>query len=227
MVTDTIAAGYTLTLDGNEFDNAGSIAVSGTGNAVVVTASDFDNTGTLSVSGGADLYLNAPSMLIFVPGSFLNSGRIDFSGNGTLTVGGSVLPGDIAGVLATGSLDLVGTLDNSGTRLSLAARGPFGDLTLGSMPLGLAGTIQGGTVDVGNGAVSFPTAVLDGVTWVGDITLDAANESLTAIDGTVLEGPEGGPETITLTGDGDSIGFDGGRSTTRRCGWKRAAGRSP
>lgn len=126
VVTDTIAAGYTLTLDGNEFDNAGSIAVSGTGNAVVVTASDFDNTGTLSVSGGADLYLNAPSMLIFVPGSFLNSGRIDFSGNGTLTVGGSVLPGDIAGVLATGSLDLVGTLDNSGTRLSLAAEGRSG-----------------------------------------------------------------------------------------------------
>ena len=59
LIEDSIASGYTLSLGGEAFVNAGTIQVSGDGNVLAVNPGSFANTGSVLVSNGATLVLDA------------------------------------------------------------------------------------------------------------------------------------------------------------------------
>ena len=100
-----------------------------------------------------------------------------------------------------GTVNLTGTLDNTGGTLAL-------DAATGSWNL-LGGTIKGGTITMSGGAQLVATGsggTLDGVTLNGDLDLTAQYASLTVTNGLVLNG--------TAT-----IGVTAATGETKCCSW--------
>ncbi len=98
--------------------------------------------------------------------SWRNAGRIVLSA-GTLKLGGTFTLGSLGDVRRTGgTVDLTGTLDDTGSTLALNA-------ATGSWQL-VGGTIRGGTATTQDGAALIPTgseSTLDGVTLNTDLTI--------------------------------------------------------
>ncbi len=218
LIDDTVADGYAVMLgNGTGSDmvvNTGTINVDGPDNALIITAGSFVNAGTVIISGGASLFLNALGELTgdIAEGAYSNTGTIEVTNStGTLEVGGVVTVAELAEVTMAGGLfELAGTLVNTGSTVTLTPGTTFGNLALGDSTVPEPGVIQGGTVVENGGTVSFPYGMLDGVTWVGTLDLSQPGQTLSLIDGSVLQDPGGGAETITLTGAGSSLSFDGG-----------------
>jgi hypothetical protein len=155
--TVTIAAGVTIHGNngyvGNDpsvanvsLINHGTISADASGGTIIVEAATWSNQGSLQALNGSTLCPGGPQLPGNV-GSWTNSGTI---------------------VGTTGFLFLTGTLDNTGTTLTLE------DLT---GPLFLTyGTIKGGTVSTAGNAEligTFDSATLTGITLAG--TLDPAS----------------------------------------------------
>jgi hypothetical protein len=195
-------AGGTLTIGGvGTFINNGTISASN-GDTLVMNAMLFSNTGTIAVSGGATAILGGPPDAFDQSPAWSNTGAIELSGGGTLVLSGAVQTGQIGTIQASnGHVSLSGTLANEGATLTLGH---------GGLPnLSLSGTILGGTIADAGGlltAGTSGTAVLDGVTDIGTLSLSQPGAWLRIRDGLTLNGE------AAITGAGAVLGFQGNQS---------------
>jgi urease beta subunit len=144
--------------------NQGSIGPDRAGTVVLAGAS-FTNQGTLQASGGGTLNLLATA--------WSNSGLISET-DSTLNLGSSFSTADLGNYSRSGgTINLTGTLNNSGSTLAL-------DDATGSWNLA-GGTIQGGTVSA-TGSAKLVATNLGGT--LADVTLqgDAAQSAPTLLD---------------------------------------------
>jgi hypothetical protein len=200
----SIAAGFaggTFTVGGyGTFINQGHITASN-GATLLLNAMQFANAGTISLSGGATAVLGGPADVYGQVPAWSNSGLISLN-NATLTLSGAMQTSQIGQVSGTGTIVLAGTLANTGATLTL---GPGGQLP----SLSLSGTIVGGTIADPGGNLSIAaggTALLQGVTDTGSLTLNQAGAYLRVYDGLVLNG------AVSVTGAGAEVAFEGTQS---------------
>ena len=184
-----LAAGGTLNVD-QLTGNLGDAAASGGGHL------DLDGTYT------NDRQLTIDASTLTLRGDWTNADTLVASG-ATINLDGSFTLADVGTLQRTGgSVQLVGTLDNTATTLTLnSASGSW--------------TMQGGTV-IGGTIVTTPEASLlvtsngnnrlDGVTVEGDLTLAANIALLRIANGLTLDG------TIHMDGNGATLGFEGSQT---------------
>jgi hypothetical protein len=136
----------TTTNTGNLIADGGTLIVNGlTGN---VGGAEAINGGVLSLNGN---YTNTQDWTVDAStlnlnGTWTNTATITVTTDSTVNLGGTFTPADIGTLNRTGgTVNLVGTLDNTGTTLPLSAA-TGGDWVL------TGGTIQGGTVTGASGA---------------------------------------------------------------------------
>ncbi|HEY2589889.1 MAG TPA: hypothetical protein VGI81_29365 [Tepidisphaeraceae bacterium] len=134
------------------------------------------NRGTLSAANGATLTIDA---------SWRNMGILTET-NGTLNLGGTFTTHSVANLRRVGgTMNVTGTLDNTGATLALTS-------TTGSLVLPAGGQIVGGTIAESGGARLVPlNGTLDGVTLDGNLNVVG---TLNVKNGLTL----GGGSTITL-----------------------------
>jgi hypothetical protein len=160
-------------------------------------AGDFVNQGTIGLSNGATLDIAG--------GGFVNTGTL-VAANATLDFGGTFaasLLGSLGAIsLSQTTVEIAGDAVNTGT-LSVSATSALG-------PLALAGTITGGSVlDTGGGLNFSPqTGVLDHVTYIGTLSLGAA-DAVTLADNSVLAVSGGGGGTAAVNGAGAALLLEG------------------
>ncbi len=167
------------------FDNAGSVVV-GANASLDISSAQFTNTGTIVIGAGAQVSLELQSTLAALPSRL-----------GTITNNGA--PIDIT---------LEGTIANTGTIFDFAQANALGVTGLGS--LFSSATIQGGTLDAGDGSLVFSLATLDNVTILGPLTLPGGMESLTFTDGVTFTGSSGnGAGVINAPAEFEVLAFTG------------------
>ncbi len=201
-------AGGAMVLGGyGTFLNQGSISVSG-GDTLDVTVQQFANAGTLSIGAGGTALLGQPGQLFAAAPTWSNAGLIAVAG-GTLSLGGAFTTAQLGSITQTsGSVVLAGTLANTGATLTLGA----GHISA----LSLVGTVTGGTIADATGALSIgaasssaapasSAALLDGVSYVGTLTL-GAGAFLRVRDGLALSGG------ADITGAGSVLDFQGSQT---------------
>ena len=211
-VVEATSAGGLLEISANQFTNQGTLRVGGGATLDVLTGPYTPPPGETGVNSGT---IAATGGLLALGGTLTNTGSIGVNG-GTLSLAGTFVDAgamridnaivNLGGVFkgvsllktltnASDTVTVTGTYDNSGDTLTLGAGSALGTLTLRpDLP------ISGGTiVDTGGGLVCAG-GTLDGVTYVGALTL-GADQSLDVIDGLVVQnGTAGGPGSINLAG---------------------------
>jgi hypothetical protein len=163
------------------FHNAGLVQVNN-GVFNIIGTSNWINTGTITATG-------ANAIVQFLGGPWQNTGTVNIV-NATLYMGGSFTTAAIGTINRTGGLVRIsGTLNNTGSTLTLNA-------TTGSWEL-LLGEIIGGTVNATGGAALragpglpfsglFPGNALTGVTINGDLTLALQDSFVQVRNGTTF-----------------------------------------
>ena len=152
------------------------------GGYIPISATSWTNSGTVEASDGGSLSLG---------GTWTDSGPIIASSSGVVSLGGSGTVG--AGSSFTGSdgtIDVEGTLDNAGNTLAISGTGLMCDL--------VGGTLEGGTISTVDGAALVGTGyggTIAGVTLAG--TLDMISNPIY---------PNSGP-SVAVTG---GLTLDGG-----------------
>ena len=134
------------------------------------------NQGTVAADGSGGL---AMSTITINATSFTNQGSLQASNKETLNVGGTFTMAT-SGLFDSngGTLNITGTLKNSGSTLALTAA--TGSLTF-------SGTIQRGTITESGGAeLMSANGTLDGVTVAGVLDLASNNATVYIVDGLVL-----------------------------------------
>ena len=183
--TLTIGSGITVhgaqggSVDGaSSFDaviNQGTIVAETGGKTVTLQVDNLTNQGTLSAPAGT-LTINSTN--------WSNpSGTLVVSGTGVLNLDGNFTTAGIGNINRTGgTMNILGTLDNTGATLALNA-------ATGSWQLLTGGTIKGGSITGAGGASlslpTFNTGTVDGVTLAGDVTMHNG-AGLTVRNGLVL-----------------------------------------
>ena len=178
---------------GDALNNAGLIAIDG--GTLAVNYGTFTNTGSIAVIGGGGLDVTATA--------FSNAGTITVATGSSLYMLTDVTTSQLQGITDGGSIQINGTLDNTGQTLTVGPGGSFAqwDLYYGDTILG--GTIQ----DSGSGMV-FTGGILDGVTYEGTLNLTPSGSVLEVAGGLTATGTaEAGPGFILL-GDNASLTFD-------------------
>jgi hypothetical protein len=151
--------------------NAGLVS----GGALTVTPNTFVNQGTVQATAG----------MLSLGGTWDNRGTLETTGNGTLNLGGAFTTAALGTMnYLGGTINLTGTLDNSGATLTL-------DASTGSWNV-RGGMVKGGTYSAVDGAAlrfTNSSGTLDGVTWNGDLDL-ATNPGATVhgVNGLTLNG---------------------------------------
>jgi hypothetical protein len=130
--------------------NHGLISAETSGKTITISSSPFTTTGTVQATDGT---------LAITSTSWTNSGTLGVSGNGVLQLGGTFTTAGLGTISRTGgTIEITGMLDNTNATLPLAATGSI---------ILQNGTLRGGTVTTGGGAVlgiaNFTTGTLDGV----------------------------------------------------------------
>ena len=172
--------------------NSGIISV--TSGTLVVNSSSFINKGTITVSSGATLFLD---------GNWSNLGTISLASGSIINVGGTFTAAKLAQFNLPGvTIEIGGTLDNSGAILNVGSGQTYSQLTLES-----GGSVKGGTVN-DSGGVIFNGGTLDGVTYDSAIDLTAQYQSLGVADGSVFKALDGtSAGSITLAGYDQTLNF--------------------
>ncbi len=175
--------------------NTGSISSAG---GVLLFGASFTNTGSISVNGGT----------LTLAGTFDDAGALSVN-NATVNLGG-VFGGQSFLRLLNNSTDTVtvtGTYDNSGDTLYVGS-----GTTLGTINLASGLPISGGTiVDTGGGLI-YAGGTLDGVTYVGTLSL-GGSDVLDVLDGLIVRNSGGsGPGIVNLTGGYSQINFLNGQT---------------
>ncbi|MDD2893528.1 MAG: MBG domain-containing protein [Halothiobacillaceae bacterium] len=208
----SVAAGAT-TFNSVNFTN-GSLAVSG-GSLSLNTAFTNSATGIVSVSGTGALNVSSYTLS--------NAGSFNVSGSGVLNLGNGILSSftvaDIGTINRTGgSVNLTGTLVNTGNTLDIGSAGIFGAGGLTSLGQNLKyGTIQGGTVISSDGTalntfnaqaslsgVTLGNALSPALTIAGGTNLSVVSGLTLANGSTVALG-----STASLLVTGGTVGANG------------------
>jgi hypothetical protein len=209
-------SGGTFTVTGNDFENDGTVAVSG-GDIFAIQSAQFVNTKTLTVSGST----------LGISGTYQNTGSVTAT-NSVLDFGTSLTGAQLTAIVVGGgdTLNLSGTLTENGTLsvgtgqkiVALNLSGEIADATItptaraftflngssldndtfnGTMAVGsgvavtLDGTIQNAVIaDSGSGILFGPGVELEKVTYQGIFTLQPGN-IVEIADGLTLTGPGG------------------------------------
>ncbi len=179
-ITGAVAGG-TFAITGNLFENDGLIAITN-GDTLAITTATFTSAGTLSLSGST-LDLDSTSTVL--------GGAVSLT-NSTLNLGDSVTTGQLLAALAGGdTVNLSGTLDNTGATLDLTTTIPVAGFTLA------AGTILNGTLLLPAGTLAAQGGELLNVTVDGGLALNAGTLKL---QGTQIENAAGtAPGAVKLT----------------------------
>ncbi len=205
----TIAITAPLSLDFATLTNVGSIAASGVGSNLSLQGTSFVNNGAVSIGAGEGLSLSPP-----YGGSGLaigGTGPFSIANGATLSIGGDETTAQFLSQLGSLShpdvtVELTGSLNNTGTILNTAAGGLLGTLIV-------AGEITGGTIDAGTGSLIFLGGYLDDLTYQGTLAV-SGDQNEVELDNVVLEGSAGGlPGTIFANGADNSIGLFGTSSS--------------
>jgi hypothetical protein len=208
--------GGTFTVSGNDFENDGTIAVSG-GDTFAIQSAQFVNTKTLTVSGST----------LGISGTYQNTGSVTAT-NSVLDFATSLTGAQLTAIVVGGgdTLNLSGTLTENGTLsvgtgqkiIALNLSGEIADATItptagaftflngsildndtfnGTMSVGsgvavtLDGTIQNAVIaDSGGGILFDPGVELEKVTYQGTMTLQPGN-TVEIAGGIKLTGPGG------------------------------------
>ena len=161
-------------VSGIELDSGGSIVQAIdcgelAGGTITVNPATFTNQGTLQAQNDATLTLS---------GTWSNQGTLTAT-NSTVNLGGSFTVAALGSFQRSGStVNLTGTLSNTGTTLALTA-------ATGSWNL-LGGTINGGTVSEAGGAeLAFTTSggTLAGVSFDNNLDLASVNDANATVTG--------------------------------------------
>ncbi len=195
--------------------NQGLVSADITGQGLTVSPRLITNSGTFSAVNGATLTVNSASftnvtggILSATGGSTLalqqgwhNQGSLILQDTSVLSLEGAFTTADLglAGWSRTGgTVNLVGTLDNTGATLDLAATGPV---------LFKGGSLKGGVVNQsGSAKLFFPSNnqnILDGVTVNGGLTLDQSNGRLRLRNDATFTG------AAAVTGNSAVLSFEG------------------
>jgi hypothetical protein len=215
------SAGSNQTGDG--IVNQGTINVQGaSGSSLYIQTYNFTNQGTIHVAIGNSLYLQSGTLTNTASGVISGDGTTvyfysfgNFSNSGTLSLTNSAI--HLYGTYSTAQLSLLGagqgntiyidgTLTNTGQTLNVGTG-------LASLVLAYDGTIAGGTiVDQGSG-LKFQGGTLNGVTYDGTMDLSANSSYFYAVNGLTMHAVNGGsPGTLSLTGVGDTVYFEGNQT---------------
>jgi hypothetical protein len=191
----TVIGGY------GSFINQGAITV-GNNDTLTVTAQQFGNSGTITVGAGGTVVLGSNASAFSSATSWSNAGQIAVTG-GTLSLGGTLTTTQLGSVTeSSGAVQLTGLLNNAGTTLSLGAAASLNTFSLN-------GTIAGGTITDNSAALTIGsngTALLDGVTDNGTLSVAQAGGFLRVRDGLTVNG------TAKITGAGAVLDFVGTQS---------------
>ncbi|MBI4986093.1 MAG: hypothetical protein HZC24_12350, partial [Rhodocyclales bacterium] len=141
--------------------NAGTLIADTAGGTFTVRPGSFTNSGTLAVDGGT--LAIAPTGA--TTPNWSNSGTLRVDA-GTLNLGGKFTTAGLGSVVRSGgTLQLLGTLDNTGATLDIGSAGAFGKGGLNGYS---NGTIAGGTLQSSDATpLQFYYGTLDGVTLGG------------------------------------------------------------
>ena len=232
----TVAVSNGETLNVNASGSIGGFTVSGSGSRLTFNGSGYVIGQPLTIGAGTTLTLNGVwtnASTITATGATLNlgDGSNGWTNTGTIHATDSTVNLGGAWTLAGlgtfnrtgGTVNLTGTLDNTGGTLAL-------DAATGSWNL-LGGTIKGGTITMSGGAQLVATGnggTLDGVTLASDLDLASTNGAFVYIlNGLTLDNA-----TVWL-GNAAGTTYGGCISTTRarsgapaRWCWARAAATS-
>ena len=171
--------------------NQGLISAEVSGKTVTVSATSFTNNGTAHALNGAILSISSANW---------SSTATIAETNSVLNLGGTFVTAGLNVQQTGGTVNLTGTLNNTGATLTLNA-------TTGSWNLA-GGTISGGTLAFADSQTLFVTASgsnrLVGVTVNGDLTL-SQNSAVVRFNNVTLNG------TAHLT-NSSSIAFEGTQS---------------
>ncbi len=191
--------------------NQGIISSQTSGKTLAISSATLTNSGTLEATNGG--VLNISGAAFTNSGSLLASdgALVDFT---TATVSLSQLgsfSADPAGATSAGTIEIAGTLNNTGLTLAL---------TGGADSLLIPGTIQGGTISTLTGLTFTGTTIFDGVTLGTSLAMNAnlfIEDGLTLANSSKLSIENGeslyiynGSQSITETDGGSGIvEFDG------------------
>ncbi len=206
-----------LNIDGDTFENDGSIVVGGT---TYIYPDDLINTGSITVTSGGVLWIGpqsfttSSSSVISVGSSgsayvevddWVNNGVVKLASGSELFLSGDVSPASLGKIKNSGgSIIIEGVYENAGRTLS------------GVGPLGVLG-LQGGTISGGVAtsagvffAADAAADTLSGVKFKGPLDVATAGVNVAASNGTTFVGSSGsGPGLIDLSGQSDGFSFDG------------------
>ncbi|HEV3084276.1 MAG TPA: Ig-like domain-containing protein [Gemmataceae bacterium] len=196
-------AGGTILLDGDNWTNSGTVQGSNGGSLVLAstatTAPAWTSSTTLSMTDGT----------LTLHGKHWSTAGINLN-NSTLNLGDLFSYAELGSVTRTGgTVNLTGTLANSGSTLNLNAG-------TGSWLLD-AGTIDGGAVATSGSATLVGTVF--GGTFANDVTLDGVLDLTTTynVNVTVTGGLTLGTSSVVQLGSNTGIygqlNFDGGKQT--------------
>lgn len=199
------ALGGQLQVTVGAFVNQGDIAVSNGDYANFQFVSKFTNTGTITVTGDSSFSFNGS----------VKSGNIEVEAGSSIGIDGAFTLASLGGIQNQGTVIIGGTLNNTGKTIT-AGSGPLfgGQLTVfqtgGSLDAN--GSIHGGTLVLGGGAVAWEGGGLNDVLVQGALDLSGAGESV-AFSGVTLTGAGGvGAGAVNLTGASATLDFDGKQS---------------
>jgi hypothetical protein len=207
-----IASGADISFLSGTFINTGTLSLSGSAATLSLVAGDtpvsLDNTGLITLEAGASMEVGG------YESSYENAGTIQVDG-GTLVLTASLKTSAIGSIQVSGGglLELGGVISNSFATLALGTGTPLANVDLFAL-------VEGGTVSAAGSGVVFglppspgaapEPATLSGVTFEGPLILSQANESLAIEGGFALLGQGGsGPGSISLTGAGSTLTFEG------------------
>ena len=227
--TLTLAPGFTLAAAGGQdfvqaatLFNNGSIGVAGSLDSLDLDTATLVNNGIISAGAGAVLSIDTSPLYGGAVGQALSltgSGAFALANGSTLVMGADQTTAQLIAILGTSTgvtVSVLGTLNNTGTVLAVAAGTPLGRVNLAADVIG--GTIiNAGSLTVGagtfqsltfGGALNFANDVqvnfAGGVAFEPGSTINLAGSSsydyLNITDNETLDGV-----VVTMAGSGDRI----------------------
>ena len=200
--TINVTNGDTLYIEPTTFTNAGKITLA------AGTTLTLGNSSTSALSNSGVISATDDTVNIYSFGSFSNTGTFTIT-NSAVNLYGSYTTAQLALFdNDTDTITIDGTLTNTGQTLTVGAGSALGTVILPS-----SGSIVGGTiVDQGSG-VEFQGGTLSGVIYDGTLNLSPYNSTVYIATGLTANNLAGtGPGTINLTGEYDSIYFEGNQT---------------
>jgi hypothetical protein len=186
--------------------NHGTISADVSGGSISISGAGWRNTGTIQAAGGGTIHLQGSN--------FINQGTISAQTGSTVDIEGSQTTaglGSITNNSNTGTVNILGTLDNTGHSLLMNA-------ATGSWKLANA-TILGGTIDTADAqllqVLGGDTAHFSAVTVNGTLRLSNAHAAIQVTNGLTVN------STINLSsgiGSSDGLVFMGGNQTVAGTG---------